>query len=89
MLKLTGTLLNIFKTNDFTKEDGTVVPGKTKVQLLVKMPMRNGQSKNELHDGFRIQRPERTHWQQRDNHKSDRRLKIALRQLRIFLRKRA
>lgn len=50
MLKLTGTLLNIFKTNDFTKEDGTVVPGKTKVQLLVKMSMRNGQSKNELHD---------------------------------------
>lgn len=50
MLKLTGTLLNIFKTNDFTKEDGTIVPGKTKVQLLVKMPMRNGQSKNELHD---------------------------------------
>ena len=50
MLTLTGTLLNIFKTNDFTKEDGTVVPGKTKVQLLVKMPMRNGQTKNELHD---------------------------------------
>jgi len=50
MLKLTGTLLNIFKTNDFTKEDGTVVPGKTKVQLLVKMPMRNGETKNELHD---------------------------------------
>ena len=50
MLTLTGTLLNIFKTNDFTKEDGTVVPGKTKVQLLVKMSMRNGQTKNELHD---------------------------------------
>ena len=50
MLKLTGTLLNIFKTNDFTKEDGTVVPGKTKVQLLVKMSMKNGQSKNKLHD---------------------------------------
>ncbi len=50
MLKLTGTLLNIFKTNDFTKEDGTVVPGKNKVQLLVKMPMKNGQTKNELHD---------------------------------------
>ena len=50
MLKLTGTLLNIFTNSDFTKEDGTVVPGKTKLQLLVKMPMRNGQSKNELHD---------------------------------------
>ena len=47
---LTGTLLNIFTNSDFTKEDGTVVPGKTKLQLLVKMPMRNGQSKNELHD---------------------------------------
>ena len=50
MLKLTGTLLNIFTNSDFTKDDGTVVPGKTKLQLLVKMPMRNGQSKNELHD---------------------------------------
>lgn len=50
MLKLTGTLLNIFTNSDFTKEDGTVVSGKTKLQLLVKMPMRNGQSKNELHD---------------------------------------
>lgn len=50
MLKLTGTLLNIFTSSDFTKEDGTVVPGKTKLQLLVKMPMRNGQSKNKLHD---------------------------------------
>ena len=50
MLKLTGTLLNIFTNSDFTKEDGTIVPGKTKLQLLVKMPMRNGQSKNQLHD---------------------------------------
>ena len=50
MLTLKGTLLNIFTNSDFTKEDGTVVPGKTKLQLLVKMPMRNGQSKNELHD---------------------------------------
>lgn len=50
MLKLTGTLLNIFTNSDFTKDDGTIVPGKTKLQLLVKMPMRNGQSKNELHD---------------------------------------
>lgn len=50
MLKLTGTLLNIFTNSDFTKEDGTVVPGKTKLQLLVKMPMRNGQTKSELHD---------------------------------------
>ena len=50
MLKLTGTLLNIFTNSDFTKEDGSIIPGKTKLQLLVKMPMRNGQSKNELHD---------------------------------------
>ena len=50
MLTLKGTLLNIFTNSDFTKEDGTLVPGKTKLQLRVKMPMRNGQSKNELHD---------------------------------------
>lgn len=50
MLTLKGTLLNIFTNSDFTKEDGTVIPGKTKLQLLAKMPMRNGQSKNELHD---------------------------------------
>ncbi len=50
MLTLKGTLLNIFTNSDFTKEDGTIVPGKTKLQLLVKMPMRNGQNKNELHD---------------------------------------
>lgn len=50
MLTLKGTLLNIFTNNDFTKDDGTIVEGKTKLQLLVKMPMKNGQSKNELHD---------------------------------------
>lgn len=50
MLTLKGTLLNIFTNSDFTKEDGTVIEGKTKLQLLVKMPMKNGQSKNELHD---------------------------------------
>ena len=50
MLTLKGILLNIFTNSDFTKEDGTIVPGKTKLQLLVKMPMRNGQSKNELYD---------------------------------------
>ena len=62
MLKLTGTLLNIFKTNDFTKEDGTVVPGKTKVQLLVKTSMRNGETKNELHDlSIPIEKLERYH----------------------------
>ncbi|MCD6654203.1 MAG: hypothetical protein LT067_05500 [Sulfurovum sp.] len=50
MLTLKGQLLNIFTNNDFTKEDGTVIEGKTKLQLLVKMPMKNGQSKNELYD---------------------------------------
>lgn len=52
MLTLKGTLLNIFTNNDFTKDDGIVVEGKTKLQLLVKMSMKNGQSKNELHDLF-------------------------------------
>ncbi len=50
MLTLKGLLLNIFTTSDFKKEDGTVVLGKTKLQLLVKVPMKNGQSKNELYD---------------------------------------
>ncbi|BAF72392.1 hypothetical protein [Sulfurovum sp. NBC37-1] len=50
MLTLKGTLLNIFTNSDFTKEDGTVVPGKTKLQLLVKTHMRNGELRNELYD---------------------------------------
>lgn len=49
-LMLKGTLLNIFTSNDYVKENGEVVPGKTKLQLLVKSPLKNGGYKNELID---------------------------------------
>ena len=51
MMKLTGQLLNVYKTQDFTdKETGKVSKGKNKVQLLVSIPMRNNQTKKELLD---------------------------------------
>ena len=50
MLKLQGNLLNIFLSNDFKREDGTIVPGRTKLQLLTKVPLKNGGAKNELID---------------------------------------
>lgn len=50
MLKIQGNLLNIFMSNDFTKEDGEVIKGKTKLQLLTKVPLKNGGTKNELID---------------------------------------
>lgn len=50
MLTLKGTLLNIFMTNEYVKEDGTIVPPKTKLQLLTKVPLKNGGTKNELID---------------------------------------
>ncbi|WP_281951298.1 hypothetical protein [Nitrosophilus kaiyonis] len=51
MLILKGHLLHIFTQADYVnKETGEVVKGKTKLQLLVKKPMRNGGYKNELLD---------------------------------------
>lgn len=51
MLIIKGHLLGIFTNSDFTnKETGEVVKGKTKLQLLVKKPLNNGQYKNELID---------------------------------------
>lgn len=51
MIKLTGTLLNVFTSSDYTdKESGAVTKGKTKLQLLVKQTLRNGEFKNELLD---------------------------------------
>ena len=50
MLTLKGKLLHIFTGADFKKEDGTIVPGKTKLQLLVQTVLRNGEVKNELLD---------------------------------------
>lgn len=50
MLKMTGHLLAIYTSGDFKKEDGTIVLGKTKLQLLTKVPLKNGTTKNELID---------------------------------------
>ena len=50
MLTLKAHLLNIFTTSEFKKADGTIVPPKSKLQLLIKESMKNGQSKNRLID---------------------------------------
>ena len=51
MLILRGTLLNVFQSNDFlNKETNEVTKGKTKLQLLVKVPLKNGGYKNTLYD---------------------------------------
>lgn len=51
MLTLRGTLLNIFTSSDYTnKETNEVTKGKTKLQLLVKVPLKNGGYKNTLYD---------------------------------------
>ena len=50
MLILKGKLLSIYKSNDFKKEDGEVVKGKTKLQLLTTFQLKNGEFKNQLID---------------------------------------
>ncbi|MBP6497423.1 MAG: hypothetical protein KA253_01980 [Campylobacteraceae bacterium] len=50
MLKMTGHLIALYTSSDFKKEDGTIVPGKTKLQLLTKVTLKNGTTKNELID---------------------------------------
>ncbi len=50
MLTLKGTLLNLFMSSSYTKEDGTVIPPKTKLQLLTKTTLKNGGTKNQLID---------------------------------------
>jgi len=50
MLTLKGTLLNVFMTNEYIKEDGSKIPPKTKLQLLTKVTLKNGGTKNELID---------------------------------------
>lgn len=51
MIKLTGTLLNVYTSNDFTnKETGEVVRGKNKLQLLLETPLKNGGTRKELID---------------------------------------
>jgi len=47
---LRGHLLGVRKDPDYTnKETGEVSKGKTKAELLVKVPMKNGEIKNELY----------------------------------------
>lgn len=50
MLFIKGKLHNMFTGADFVKEDGTVVPGKVKLQLLVPRSLKNGEVKDELID---------------------------------------
>ncbi|MGD9762049.1 MAG: hypothetical protein AB7U52_06440 [Candidatus Izemoplasmatales bacterium] len=51
MIKLSGTLLNVYTSNDFTnKETGEVVRGKNKIQLLLETPLKNGGARKELID---------------------------------------
>jgi hypothetical protein len=50
MLTLRGKLLNIFTTSEYTTTEGKIIPSKTKLQLLTKVPLKNGSYKNELVD---------------------------------------
>lgn len=51
MLTIRGTLLNLFQSSDFlNKETNEITKGKTKLQLLVKVPLKNGGYKNTLYD---------------------------------------
>ncbi len=51
MLTLKARLLNIFTGNDFTNQQtGETIKGKTKLQLLATVPLKNGEYKNQLID---------------------------------------
>ena len=51
MLKLNAVLLNTFKTDEYTnKETGVITPSRSKLQLLIKKPTKNGSVKQELID---------------------------------------
>lgn len=43
-----GKMIGFYTSPDFTKEDGTVVAGKPKVQLLEDVILRSGEKKNLL-----------------------------------------
>ncbi len=45
-----GKLLSQFVSPDFKKEDGTIVEGKVKIQILEVVTLKNGEIKNELID---------------------------------------
>lgn len=48
MLTLTGTLLNTFKSPVGTNKDGESYGGQDKIQILGKVELPNGESKNDL-----------------------------------------
>jgi len=51
MLKLSAVLLNTYKSDEYTnKESGVVTPSRSKLQLLIKKPTKNGSIKQELID---------------------------------------
>jgi len=50
MIIFKAKLLHIFTGADFTKENGEVVAGKVKLQLLSQSTLKNGEVKNELVD---------------------------------------
>jgi len=45
MLTLKAKLIGMYKSNDFTKEDGSVVAGRTKLQLQTTQSMKDGSTK--------------------------------------------
>jgi hypothetical protein len=51
MLKLSAVLLNTFKTDEYTNKDtGATTPSRSKLQLLIKKPTKNGSVRQELID---------------------------------------
>jgi hypothetical protein len=50
MLKLQGTLIGAYKSNDFTKESGEVVKAKGKLQIMLDRALKDGSIKKELID---------------------------------------
>lgn len=45
-----GKMIGIYTSADFKKEDGTVVKGRTKIQVTDEVTMKNGEKKLELLD---------------------------------------
>jgi hypothetical protein len=50
MIIIKAKLFGVYISSDFTKEDGTIVIGKPKLQLLGEVTLKNGDKKSELLD---------------------------------------
>lgn len=51
MIEIKGQIVNIFKANDgVDRETGAIRPGKTKIQIMGKMPLQSGESQLQMHD---------------------------------------